>query len=172
MFCCCLSLPSFSISLFFFFFLFKGITFNLLLKKIHFLHSRLLYKPMHSLELCSPLSCPIPILPFPITCFPLPLVPPPTACIPPALAQPPCPAPGLRALHTRPAPFPGPEVQMIRFSAQLRQAVSWLGQKRLALEGGKQALTGPGVPSALRWFCLLSSFVLLQEQGQGAAGGA
>lgn len=38
---------------------------------------------------------------------------------------------------------------MIRFSAQLRQAVSRLGQKRLALEGGKQALTGPGVPGAL-----------------------
>lgn len=61
---------------------------------------------------------------------------------------------------------------MIRFSAQLRQAVSWLGQKRLALEGGKQALTGPGVPSALRWLCLLGSFVLLQERGQRSAGGA
>lgn len=53
---------------------------------------------------------------------------------------------------------------MIRFSAQLRQAVSWLGQKRLALEGGKQALTGPGVPSALRWLCPLGPFVLLQER--------
>lgn len=60
---------------------------------------------------------------------------------------------------------------MIRFSAQLRQAVSWLGQKRLALEGGKQALTGPGVPSALRWLCPLSPFVLLQRRDQGSAGG-
>lgn len=60
---------------------------------------------------------------------------------------------------------------MIRFSAQLRQAVSWLGQKRLALQGGKQALTGPGVPSALRWLCPLGPFVLLQERDQGPAGG-
>lgn len=59
---------------------------------------------------------------------------------------------------------------MIRFSAQLRQAVSWPGQKRLALEGGKQALTGPGVPSALRWLCPLSPFVLFQKRDQSSAG--
>lgn len=61
---------------------------------------------------------------------------------------------------------------MIRFSAQLRQAVSWPGEKRLALEGGKQALTGPGVPSALQRHCPLGPFVLRQERGQAAAGGA
>lgn len=61
---------------------------------------------------------------------------------------------------------------MIRFSAQLRQAVSRLGQKRLALEGGKQALTGPGVPSALRGLCPLGPFVPGPERGQGSAGGA
>lgn len=93
-----------------FFFLFKGMTFNLFLKKINFLSFQLLHKPMHFLGLCSTLSCLISILPFPITCFPFVLapVPPPTACILPTLAQLPCPVPGLWALHTRPCPLPRP----------------------------------------------------------------
>lgn len=60
---------------------------------------------------------------------------------------------------------------MIRFSAQLRQAVSWLGQKRLALEGGKQALTGPGVPSALRWLCPLCPLCAAAGAGPGPSWG-